>query len=377
MIALPYIVLVLIMFIRHYISNCTEIYKYSEKIFIYFVLGFFFCFRGFIFTDVFNYYAFFAYCPNLIKIFETHFLKTSFWEPGFACYCGLIKLFTDNWLIFQIIDSTIDLILLYKALEYFDSNRAENIIVFLAMSGLIAFIDNIRNIKAILLFFVSLRYIYEKKVFKYYIFCLIAISFHKSAFFYFFVYPLMNIKLTKKKFLLYGVISICFAICSRTVIQIVLNIVIQFLPKLFRVVLSSYILEANSMSLGRIVTLGTIEKVLVFSLVYKNFDKLKIEEKGYLLVKIFLLYFLSYFIFFGFGEASNRVSMLFVVSYWCIIPKIVKLQDKRYRSLYIVCVLAYCVLKMCLYKQPVQQYENFLFGASSIDARRLILKQYY
>lgn len=370
MIALPYIILTLILFFRHYFSNCTLIYKYSEKIFIYFILSVFFCFRGFIFTDVFNYEPFFVdIVPNFIELIKTKYWKFTWWEPGFVFYCSFIKLLSNSWIVFQVIDSAIDLILLYKALEYFDSNRAENILVFLAMSGMISFIDNIRNIKSILIFFFALRYIYDRKVLKYYFCCFIAFSFHKSSFLYFLIYPILQINVTRRKFLFYGIISIVFAIISKEVFLIVFKSIKNFLPSAFQKLYLAYVMSQGSYALSKVITLGTIEKIIVFNLIYINYNKLSKDKKNSLLVKIFFIYFANYFLFFGFSELSNRLSMLFIFAYWCLIPKLVKLQKKSNQPIFILCILMYCILKMSLYCQPVQRYENFLFGASTIEER--------
>lgn len=374
MIALPYITLVLILFLRHYASNAILVYKSSEKFFIYFILSVFFCFRGYIFTDVFNYLPFFDHCPNIIEIIKSNYLQNAWWEPGFVLYCGFFKLFTDNWIVFQVFDSIINLMLLYKGLEFFKSNRALNIAVFLAMMGLISFIDTIRNIKAILIFFISLRYMTSKKALKYYLCCFAAVSFHRSAVFYFFAYPFLNAKINKKIFLLYGLLSCFFAVISRPLVLFCIEIVDSYLPKGFQNLISIYIESQNSMSLARVVTLGTLEKIIVFILVYIKFDNLKKNQNDLIMVKAFLLYFSTYFLFFGFGEISKRISTLFIFSCWCLIPRIIKEEQKRYQYLYIYCVLVYCLLRIALYNQPVQEYENFLFNASSFEERKRLME---
>lgn len=362
--------LTFVFFLRHYASNSIAIYQKSEKIFIYFVLWIFFGFRGYIFTDCFGYAYFFTGVPNIVDIIKTGYLKLAWWEPGYVCYCGIIKLFTNDFLIFQVLDSTIDLFLLHKALEYFDSERAINIVVFLAMSGMIAFIDLFRNIKTILLFFYALKFIKERKIIKYYIICFIALSFHKSAIFYFLCYPLLLRKISKQGYLCIGITSVILCFLSKPLFLMLNTIFGNFLPSRLQDAVTSYILTENSMSVARVLTLGVLEKIITYVLVLINYGKIEIESNGKLLIKLFLLYFSMYFLFFGFNEVSNRVSMLFVFCYWCLIPLIIKKQTKKNQLIYSICILSYCLLKISLYHQPVQRYENWLFGASSYKERQ-------
>lgn len=377
MIAFPYISLVIIFFIRYYTSNCTPLYRKSEKLFIYFILFVFFGFRGYIFTDCFEYATFFEGVPNIKEIINSHYLKYAFWEPGYVCYCGILKLFIHKFYYFQIIDTTLDLILLYKSLEYFESNRSLNIIVFLAMSGMIAFIDLFRNIKAILLFFYALRYVDEKKLIRFYLLCFLAFLFHKSSVFYFACYPLLRQPLTKRKYLVICIISIIIALFSKTFILVLNSRIWGYFPPKIQDSISFYVLSNNPYTVGRFITFGVIEKLLTCGLIYFNFDKLFISKKYKLLIKVFCIYFSSYFICFGFNEISNRISMLFIFSYWCLIPEIIKKQTKKNQYFYTICLLAYCVLKVGLYKHPVQKYENWLFNASTFSERLEIKNQYY
>ncbi|MBC6720510.1 EpsG family protein [Treponema sp. Marseille-Q4130] len=370
MIALPYITLVLVFFLRHYASNSALVYQKSEKLFIYFILWIFFAFRGYIFTDCFNYAFFFDHVPNIWEIINSDYLKYTWWEPGYVYYCGFLKLFTNDFLTFQIIDATIDLFLLHKALEYFDSERALNIVIFLAMSGMIAFIDLFRNIKAILLFFNALRYINEKKVIKYYFLCLIAISFHKSAVIYLICYPFFCINMSRKSFLYTGILSVLVAFISRPLFFIVNTLFGSILPPIIQKAITSYMLEQNNFSAARMLTFGVLEKIITFSLVYINFEKFTKEKIGIIAMKLFLIYFSLYFLFFGFNEVSNRVSLIFVFCYWIIIPLLIRKQTKKNQLIYSICILSYCLLKISLYHQPVQRYENWLFGASSYKERQ-------
>lgn len=374
MIAVPYIILVLYFFFLHYTSNSVSIYRYSEKFSIYFTLWIFLGFRGYVFTDCFGYASFFDSVPDIITIFKTQYLRWAFWEPGFVCYCGIIKLFTQNWFVFQMIDTAIDLVLLYKSLEYFEANRGMTLTVFLAMSGLISFIDLFRNIKSILIFFYSLRYVLEKKVFKYYMCCIIAFLFHKSSIIFFMCYPILSLEISRRKFLFLGFLGLVLAFFSSHLFLSFAKIAENFLSPFFQKRLVAYVTGQSSYTAARFISLGTIEKVVSFILIYGSFNVLKQDKKSIIFVKVFSIYFFLYFAFFGFNELSSRASLLFIFCYWYLIPKIITFQRRQNQYLYVIAILIYCVLKMSLYNQPVQRYENWLFGASSYSERLRIMR---
>lgn len=370
MIAIPYISLVIILFLRHYISNIGALYKKTETIFVYFIFFLFFGFRGFIFTDCFGYYTFFSICPDIITIFKTNYLTQSWFEPGFTCYCGIIKLFTSNWIIFQIIDTAIDLILLHKSLEYYNSERSLNIVILLAMSGLILFIDLFRNVKAVLLFFYSLRFIHKKQIIKYFIICFIAFLFHKSAIIYLLCYPILKNDISRRKYLYIGIGSVILGFLLKPILVSAGSFVINYLPDRFQQTVLNYTLSDNSLSKTRVISLGVLEKLITFFLIFFNYSKIIKDRKCTIFIHIFLLYFVFYFLFFGFSEVSNRLSIIFAFGYWCLIPLIVRKQSKKNQLIYVICIFFYCLLKMSLYSQPVQKYENWIFGASSYIERK-------
>ena len=58
-ISLPYVSLVFVLFLHEYMGKIRGIHRGHVKILNYFILIIFFCFRGYIFTDVLNYYDYF------------------------------------------------------------------------------------------------------------------------------------------------------------------------------------------------------------------------------------------------------------------------------------------------------------------------------
>jgi hypothetical protein len=365
MIALPYISSVLILFGLYIYGNYKLLYEKVSIIATCFFFMVFFGLRGYIFTDVFGYKSFFDTVPNIIIIIKTHYTSlVTWWEPGFVYYCSFFKMFTHNFFIFQFFDAMIDFILLYKALQWFDSNNCLSYMIFLAMSGLIMFIDNLRNVKSILLFFISLRYIYNRSFLKYLCCCFLALSFHISSIIFFPLYFILSKHNSRLILILLFLFSIIFFFFSARIFYLLFSLFSEYMPGRLNNMVNSYIFTKSDYSIQRGLSLGLIEKVLTYFLIFILYEDLY-KGKMILIINCFLLYFSFYFIFSGFIEVSNRLSLLFVFSYWILWPRVItSLHTKRIQSFFLICFLLYAILKISQYSQPVQEYDNIIFGGA-------------
>lgn len=117
-------------------------------------------------------------------------------------YTALIKLFkildVDFWW-FTIFSKLIGFYFFIKAYKYYEINKYWGLIFWLPYFAIFLWIDHpARNFIAIIIYSVSLKYIYEKKLIKYLLLCIIAASMHSSAFalipFYFYINKRSNDK---------------------------------------------------------------------------------------------------------------------------------------------------------------------------------------
>lgn len=374
MIALPYITIVIFLFFQEYAGNVRQLGKRPVKYCNYFILIVFFCFRGYVFTDVLSYQPYFYRVATLNEIIGTRYLQHQWWEPGFVVYMSFFKTICGNYFFYQFFDSLIDLVILYKCLEYFEINNSFSIMVFLVMNGMIMFFDLQRNIKSILIFCYSLRYVQNEDCKKYYLFNLLSYFFHHSSIVYFICYPMLKMKITKRKFVYISFTSVCLAAISSKILSLLVSLLSGLSLGRVAEMANAYI---TSTALSGFLSLGVLEKFLMMSLIILNFDKLFSNRKNSLTLNCFALYIIFYFSFFGIRVLSERLSILFVFSYWILVPKIIEVQKKEYKLIFSFFVLTYCILKMSLYSQPQDWYENWLFGeVSSLEERRRIYSNY-
>ncbi len=359
---IPYVLFVLYFSFFYLYGGNNSLRKIESKYYAYIFFAFVVCFRWFISQDAFAYYGFFQSVPNVIESIESNYAKWSWWEPGFVYYVATYKLFTDNYLVYQIVDSIIEIIFIYKCFEHYKCNNPFVIMIFFVMNGFWSF-DVQRNIKAILIFFYSLKFIEDinnRKWIKYFICLIVAYCFHNSSIIYFLITPFLCIKLTKQKIKIFFFLGIFIAITSGLFMNNFLATIQSFLPGRIGNMIDEYVLNKGQFSIGKMFSLGTIEKILTFYLILRYFDTLKQDNS--IIIKTYILYFLFYFCFFSLSEVSNRLSLLFVFSYWVIIYKVILAEKRKSIKLFMfICILIYCLLKMSLYNKPHQSYNNILF----------------
>lgn len=96
-----------------------------------------------------------------------------------------------------VILSFLQIYFIYKAFLYVKKEALVFFSIYLIFTGIamMSFMNNIRQTIALSIFIYAIRYIVERKALNYYLLCLLAVLFHKSAIILFFVYPLYRFHL--------------------------------------------------------------------------------------------------------------------------------------------------------------------------------------
>ena len=124
-----------------------------------FTLVFFLGGRAFIYSDVFPYYDFYSKLPSLYEneVFKT--LVQVHWEKGFVLFMIIVKTICKDYFFFQMVSFLIDLLLLFHLFKYYNPEKILLAFAFFFPFLLIAEVNLMRNVKAIYLFFLSLKFI--------------------------------------------------------------------------------------------------------------------------------------------------------------------------------------------------------------------------
>lgn len=317
----------------------------------------FFGFRGLIGWDWSNYYPFY-------KNLNTHNL--SGFELGFVYYTYLIKSTFHSFQSFILISTIINAILLNIFFKRYLSEKyyALGIVIFIGFSGFILETDLMRNVKSILLFMLSLKYIENKKFLKFLILNIIGISFHWSSLVLLPLYFFFQKPVSLKLFLIVFVFGNIIFLLNIPFIKPFILFISNFLGgDIHGKIISYFSNELYSKSYALSIGYFFRQFITIFVLFYydriiKHSKSSVIFINSFFILTVFFLYFAEVSI------AVQRLSIIFSYSFFILIPILLELIipiATRYTLIFILVI--YILTKMnVLSNNILYKYDNSLFG---------------
>lgn len=326
----PYIVLYIIFALLSVLSFLFKRESAHKQLAVLSMIVFvvFFCFRGYVQTDTINYYSLFERLPNIFKgiLYEPNY------DKGFLVYMGVIKSFGFNYNHFIAISSFVDLILLtilfrqYFSYQYYPFF----IFLFLVFSGLDYGFNLMRNIKAVLLFLISVKYIYSRNIGKFLILNLIGLSFHWSSIIFFPLYFFLHKKMSLRTLCILFFVGISVYISM----PYLLNPVLRFIANIFHGnKLSERIniyLEINRYAVSKAFGLMDIVTITWYALILITYNKIKkVSSDTICFINLFVIYFIFCCMSSGMILFRQRVAVLFEPTCWLLFIWLLKSQNYR------------------------------------------------
>lgn len=373
--AIPYIILIGFYGIMAWWSYSTMSEKVRTSIIwtCFAVTLIFWGFRGFCFYDWMSYYPMYMNVDVSDTSFSNIFLRD---EPGFSAWVFFCKYIFDNYVFFAFSCTLINLLLLTRFLLKHVDNYPLGLLICITLGGILLFTDLMRNAISTFIFINALDYIQERKPFKYYIMCLLAISFHYSAMFYLPLYFFMHRRISKRAF---GIVF--FAGCAIYVLNIpllsnaaasLLGIINPDLEAKVRFYLTEL---ANSTS---IINFVFFERVITGILVICYMDKLRaIRKDANLYINCLLAFFILTFFLHEFVTLSQRLALLFACGYWVIWIDLIKcFSVENNKKLFVLFISFYCFLRILGHtRNVIANYDNVLFDSETFQERQSILNK--
>jgi len=385
---IPYLALflafVVLLFWEFRLMNAEKDTTYIRWISIILFL-FFFGLRGFVYTDWAIYYRLFNDLPTigedgLANVLSTDFSKEFItdvsvgrpgMELGFIYFIVFFKSLINNYYAFVFTNTLIDILLLNVFLKRYSKYYTLSIILFMVFGGYILEFNLMRNIKALMLFLISIKYIQERRIVPFIILNVIGFFFHSIALVFFPLYFILNKQWPK--WLVWGIFIVgnILFIFQIKYLQTFVITVSDLLGGRMGVKTRLYFAsDFYSQSYG--IGLGYIERVLTFLVMVLSQRKLK-EQNAYNLIFIncLILYFVIYFFFSEIMVAVERLSLLFVFAYWILYPELLFLLKKTlYKWILLLLLFAYSALKIIQANINIfARYDNVLFGIESYEDR--------
>ncbi|MGI6232503.1 MAG: EpsG family protein [Prevotella sp.] len=360
LISIPYVLLVVFLGILSIVQhqNCQDRELcHRLKIVGLGIFFIFFAFRGFIFTDWITYYPEFEdrSWDDLLNynVGESR-------EPGFLLLELLCKSIIDNYHFFVFVCTAINVWLLVRFFQQYSTNIFLSLAIYLVFDGFVISINLMRNAIAICICLNALPYLFNRKPLEYFGLVLLAIMFHFSAIlflpFYFFLHRKLNRWVYLGIFILFNIIFL-----AQVPILLTLLKLSGFGGDFLADKLEYYTTVSGHLGIG----LGYLERLCFGTLVFCYYNKLmEMRPENRMFINALIGYFLSTFVLSEFAEIGSRFRMLFGFAYWILWIELIKcFYYKNNRSLYLLFISLYCVLKtVTTINQPIQSYQNFLLG---------------
>ncbi|MPT31744.1 EpsG family protein [Epilithonimonas hungarica] len=376
----PYIILFLIFFVFFLWENSIRKKDGDIKMVRYFcmlVFFVFFGFRGYLDTDWALYYPLYEKTPTLddangiakyfSSINEDFILKV---EPGFKVIFILLKSINEDYFTLQIFSSFVNVLFLNYFFKKYSPQYVLGFIMYLIFSGLIIEINLIRNSKAIFLFIYSIQFIKERKALQFFICNGMALFLHSSAIFFFPLYFFLHKKIPTP--LVWGTFLLGnFLFLGQ--IKYISPIVIA-IGDFFG---GAYSLLAESYSNNKLynssysISVGYLEKVFTFIILYYSYNKIgsyiKDNKTLNIFYNLFFLYITTYLFLSEYSVFIDRITTLFVCSYWILYPYLYATLKQGLKNVFTAVLLFFGIYKMVYSNNNIlRNYENILWDKPTI-----------
>ena len=366
--AIPYLILALVSF---WVLKGTTNYNVKKKgnyIFLILLYLFFFGLRWHIFSDSLAYEEEY----NTIKpIFNWKYIDEHswWWDKGFVIFTMFTKLVSNDFRFFVFVNTLIDITLFAVCIKRYSCNFLVTILAFLAFQGILTEINLFRNIKSILLFLFSIKYIENRKWYYFFPINLLGYTLHSSALLFFPMYWLLNIRF-QLKYVIVVVSVITFIYLLQ--LNVIENLIFQYIPA--EGVVSNKLNVYMDVDEESVLSIGTFERLITLLLSIWVYYKTNNPSKIFtILFNSFLVFYVTYSLF-GFNPVfRDRIPYLFIYSYWFLYPFLFNYVVARRRYLRFIFYLLFFVkiyTSTCL---SSAFYENVLFDVSTRSQRYYLL----
>lgn len=167
------------------------------------------------------------------KTFES-LISASSHEPGYVIFTKLIGMISTETRFFLIVTAFFCLLgpayLIYK----YSPNYIVSILMYYLLGCYTNTFNNIRQSLAVSVFFLGIPFLLNRKLWKYLIIVIIAISFHYSAIVLLLIYPIVKKDISFKRVLIFLIIGVSsyFIVGTNLIYQIVMLLFVKYNPDL-------------------------------------------------------------------------------------------------------------------------------------------------
>lgn len=336
----------------------------------------FFGTRGYLGYDWYSYKPNFEKTDNILQVLSGNYKNIFYsgYEIGFQLYSSIVKAFSSNYLVFNFVNTVTDFLLIYFIFKRYSKYPIFVLFLYFGIHGIALEIDMMRNIKSILLFLCSIKYIEDRKPIVFIALNVLGMMFHSSSLIYFPMYFILNVKWNRKFIMGLFVLGNIYYISN---VRLIINGVRMFgsyLPGGIGQKIAGYLsIIPGDFPLG--FSLFYVERIVIFLLVY--FAGYQLMNKRYGNIFLNSIY-ISVFMFLFTSELSVislRIGILFIYSYWFIIPMLIEKTMAPAAKIAVILLAAFiCYFRVnnqlnFIGNRDIYIYENIFFKHRSADEK--------
>ena len=360
-------------------NNCGQIQlRHSSNMLKYVVLLivflFFYGLRQHVLTDWFEYENTFDFLPSLFSkdfINSYNFVKayTGNVEKGFVLFTILCKTICSSFYFFQFINTLIDFCLLTVFFKKYLNNRFYwGFLCFFIFYGNLFEINLMRNIKALLLFLFSIKYIERKRFVKFLLLNICGALFHSSSFLLIPLYFILDKKINRKIILSLFIIGNLFFIFHISLFTTLLNSLITHFSEGVGRKFTAYLLDDSS---KRGFSPSYVERIITFCFFFACSKKFNLYDNSKLriIINSFYIYVLIP-LFFDYTIFYERVMPLFAYSYWILYPICYFNLSKNKKQIFLLLFIIYgSYASIHSNNNIIAKYNNIIFKEEDRNER--------
>ncbi|MCD8186255.1 MAG: EpsG family protein [Rikenellaceae bacterium] len=326
--------------------------------------------RGYIGTDWYNYRIIFEQIPTLFSGQWEEFRSGNFQEIGFLVFATAVKSLWNDYHFFVFLNACLDMVILHVFLNRYVSWYTLGFLLFFIMGGL-TLCELVRNSRSVGLFLLSIRYVIERRPIPYVTLNLVGMSFHLSSLIYILLYGFIRRPWPRWLF-------VWVFLLGNVVFLFRLEIVRPLLEQWGEAVggrLQLYLVQYVGHELYDVPygwSIGYVERIFTGLIVLVFYRRLMVGKGFHTpFLNLYLFYFAAFFFLSEMRELAARTSLLFVCSYWVLVPEIYEILLSRFkRAVFRWVLYGYCLLKMAgMTAIPLYRYDNLLWGVQRYEER--------
>lgn len=262
-------------------------------------------------------------------------------EPGYVILNSIVKSFGGTIDIVFLISSIITVGLLFVALNRYSFFCFLAILLYMRYGYLQANMMFVRQGIAISIFYVSLKYVEERKFLKYVIINIIAILFHTSLYVVLPLYFFLNRRYSNRAIMGFIIVSILLSFVN------IVGILGAYLPSFLSESVLGYLEHDVWGGMTGKINIALIEKFILLLLCLKYRDKLSENKNFNLFFNIFVLSIICYYSFFQMYVFQQRLVFIFQLStigIWILLLKSSTKETQKWMMLMLNVLVVYFFL---------------------------------